>query len=166
VEGDDEGERLLFPQSNMVYENIGPCREKAVQRISLQDGLNETDNHKGYPYVTIFVVGSMACLDLITSRKRHTLLTLRFTASTGRGHRCLFPTGSFLKIQNKCAIICQRISISNMHIKNLDLHSFRPICTIKKRCNSCKSCKSGPQFPFWGICVWGSKGRTGAWYAV
>ena len=154
----------MFPQSNMVYENIGPCREKAVQRISLQDGLNETDNHKGYPYVTIFVVGSMACLDLITSRKRHTLLTLRFTASTGRGHRCLFPTGSFLKIQNKCAIICQRISISNMHIKNLDLHSFRPICTIKKRCNSCKSCKS-VLFSLWGP-VQAREGLNTGWYAV
>lgn len=29
-----------------------------------------------------------------------------------------------------------------MHIKNLDLHAFRAICTIKKHCNSCKSCKS------------------------
>ena len=29
-----------------------------------------------------------------------------------------------------------------MHINNLDLHSFFPICTIKKHCNSCKSCKS------------------------
>ena len=28
-----------------------------------------------------------------------------------------------------------------MHIKNLDLHAFRAICTIKKHCNSCKSCK-------------------------
>ena len=37
----------------------------------------------------------------------------------------------------------QYISISDMHIKNLDLQSFSPICTIKKRCNSCKSCKSG-----------------------
>jgi len=60
--------------------------------------------------------------------------------SRGKGRP--FPYGFLLKIQNKCAIIYQRNSISNMHIKNLDLHSFRPICTIKKRCNSCKSCKS------------------------
>ena len=39
----------------------------------------------------------------------------------------------------------QHNSISDMHIKNLDLQSFSPICTIKKRCNSCKSCKSGSQ---------------------
>ena len=69
-----------------------------------------------------------------------------------------------MKIQNKCAIIYQRISISIMHINNLDLQTFHPICTIKKRCNSCKSCKS-VLFSLWGP-VQAREGLNTGWYAV
>ena len=37
-------------------------------------------------------------------------------------------------------LIC--IYLQKTHIKNFKLQSVIPICAIKKRCNSCKPCKS------------------------
>lgn len=45
-------------------------------------------------------------------------------------------------IEQLCYNILNCIEVQNMHINNLDLQSIFPMCTIKKHCNSCKSCKS------------------------
>ena len=89
--------------------------------------------------------GRHGCYLLLTNRRVDAVqrLPLRVVSTKKSRKRQAFSLRVPLIIQNKCAIIYQRNSISNMHIKNLDLHSFRPICNIKKRCNFCKSCKSG-----------------------
>ena len=49
---------------NPAYEKMAPGREQAVQSLPLRDVSKEAGNHKGYPYVIITAVGSMAVRSL------------------------------------------------------------------------------------------------------